>query len=109
MLEALCRARLRGEYGLQKASISLQQIVSHQPLHVFGSPEPVHRIMLLRIMACAVLILQVNPAGDFVYTSTSATPIDDSFKYTATGALASLPICMYLQYCYYCFVHSLLM
>lgn len=38
-------------------------------------------------MRCPIALLQVNPAGDFVYTSTSATPIDDSFKYAATGAV----------------------
>jgi hypothetical protein len=30
--------------------------------------------------------LQVNQAGEFTYTSTSATPADDSFTYEATGA-----------------------
>lgn len=35
-----------------------------------------------------MLMLQVNPAGDFIYTSTSATPVDDSFTYEATGVCA---------------------
>ncbi|WIA14215.1 hypothetical protein OEZ85_002754 [Tetradesmus obliquus] len=44
----------------------------------------------VRTTAAASGTVVVNPAGDFVYTSTSATPIDDSFKYAATDCLGNV-------------------
>lgn len=40
---------------------------------------------------CGLLAVQVNPAGDLIYTVTSATPQDDSFKYQVTGEAAQVP------------------
>jgi hypothetical protein len=51
-----------------------------------GVPLPCPVDLLTAATAAVQSVVQVNQAGDFIYTSTSATPVDDSFTYEATGA-----------------------